>query len=173
MQNILVYGTILFDHIKNDYFIGGCHTNVAAHCAKLGLDTTMVSSVGDDLLGRRALDWMNAIGIHTEYVTTDRAHPTGTVEVDLSDPQSPQYLLLEDVAYDYIRLDEEALSRLKEKEFDFLYFSTSEQRHEVSTETLHQLLNSVKIKHVFLISISGKTAIPFPKSLLHWGRPTF
>ena len=170
MQNILVYGTILFDHIKNDYFIGGCHTNVAAHCAKLGLDTTMVSSVGDDLLGRRALDWMNALGIHTEYVTTDRAHPTGTVEVDLSDPQSPQYLLLEDVAYDYIRLDEEALSRLKEKEFDFLYFSTSEQRHEVSTETLHQLLNSVKIKHVFFDINLRKNCYTIPKIIASLGK---
>lgn len=163
MQNILVYGTILFDHMNDNYFIGGCHTNVAAHCAKLGLDTTMVSSIGKDTLGREAVAWMNSIGIHTEYVTVDSEHPTGTVEVDLSNPQNPQYLLFDNVAYDYIRLDEESLNQLKNREFDFMYFSTSEQRHDVSTETLHQLLSLLTVKNVFFDINLRKNCYTIPK----------
>lgn len=163
MQNILVYGTILFDHMNDNYFIGGCHTNVAAHCAKLGLDTTMVSSIGKDTLGCEAVAWMNSIGIHTEYVTVDSEHPTGTVEVDLSNPQNPQYLLLDNVAYDYIRLDEESLNQLKNREFDFMYFSTSEQRHDVSTETLHQLLSLLTVKNVFFDINLRKNCYTIPK----------
>lgn len=149
MQNILVYGTILFDHIKNEYFIGGCHTNVAAHCAKLGMDTTMVSCVGEDDLGRRAVEWMKSIGIHTEYIRTDSSHPTGRVEVELSDLENPRYLLLDDVAYDYVRVEEESLRKLESQEFDFLYFSTSEQRHQISADTLYKLLDSLRVRNRF------------------------
>ena len=150
MQNILVYGTILFDHMREGYFIGGCHTNVAVHCAKLGLDTTMISCVGQDQLGEKAVRWMSSLGIHTEYVRVDASHPTGTVEVDLSDPLDPKYLLLDDVAYDYLQLDPSQLESLGKQEFDFLYFSTSEQRHRRNTDTLCRLLDTVKVRNVFL-----------------------
>lgn len=163
MQKILVYGTILFDHIRDDYFIGGCHTNVAAHCAKLGMDTVLVSCVGNDNLGRKAVDWMQAAGIHTDYIMMDRAHPTGTTEVDLSDPSAPRYDLRDDVAYDYISLDQKSFQQLKETMFDFFYFGMVEQRHDTSMKTLYSLLDGLNVRHVFFDINLRKNCYTIPR----------
>lgn len=163
MQKIIVYGTILFDHINEDYFIGGCHTNVAAHCAKLGMDTTMVSSVGTDGLGEKAINWMKSIGIRTEYIAKDEIHSTGRVEVDVTDPQNPQYDLLDNVAYDFIQLSEEKMQSLAEEQYDFLYFGTVEQRHEMSTQTLHTLLDRLNVRYVFFDINLRKDCYTVPK----------
>ena len=151
MGKILVYGCILFDTIDGEYYIGGCNTNVAGHAANLGMDTWMVSCVGKDALGEKAIRWMEENHIHTQYIGTDETAATGTVDVDVSDPQAPQYILADPVAYDYIRLNEMEKQQLCQETFDFMYFSTTEQRHEdgVSADTLYWLLEHLNVKHRF------------------------
>lgn len=151
MGKILVYGCILFDTINGEYYIGGCNTNVAGHAANLGMDTWMVSCVGKDPLGEKAIHWMKENHIHTQYIGTDETAATGTVDVDVSDPQAPQYILADPVAYDYIRLNEKEKQQLCQETFDFMYFSTTEQRHEngVSADTLYWLLDHLNVKHRF------------------------
>lgn len=151
MGRILVYGCILFDTIDGEYYIGGCNTNVAGHAANLGMDTWMVSCVGNDLLGEKAVAWMEKNQIHTQYIGKNATVPTGTVEVDVTDPQAPEYVLADPAAYDYIQLDELQRQELSEQSFDFMYFSTTEQRHEegISASTLYWLLDNLTVKHRF------------------------
>jgi len=163
MKNILVYGTILFDHINNDFFIGGCHTNVAAHCAKLGMNTTMVSCIGNDALGKDAVNWMQSIGVNTENIAVDKKHQTGTVEVDVTNPQDPQYEILDDVAYDHIQIPKEKFAQLIEKKFDFMYFSTVEQRHDISADTLYVLLDKLDSRYRFFDINLRKDCFTIPR----------
>lgn len=149
MSKILVYSTILFDIIDNVPYIGGCHTNFATHCAMLGDDVTLISRVGKDELGGKALAWFADKCIHTEYVGVDPEYETGIVEVDLSDPADPKYVLKYPVAYDRISLTHEQLYQIQSEEYDFMYFGTVEQRSEISRNTLYQLLQTVHVKYRF------------------------
>ena len=149
MANILVFGTVLYDHIGDQYYIGGCHTNVAAHCARLGMDTTMVSCVGADAIGAHAKSWLEAAGVRSEYLLVDPSHPTGTVEVDISDPENPKYTVVDDVAYDHISLETEALRALAKRRFDYMYFGTFEQKYSQNVETLNAILRDVQVSRRF------------------------
>ncbi|GAI94626.1 unnamed protein product, partial [marine sediment metagenome] len=51
----LLFGEILWDIIDSKPYIGGAPFNLAAHLAKMGLESTLISSVGKDALGRKAL----------------------------------------------------------------------------------------------------------------------
>jgi ribokinase len=64
---------------------GGSAANTAAWLVRAGLPTTFVGRVGDDALGRRALDELSAAGVDLA-VSVDPDRPTGTcivlVDVD-------------------------------------------------------------------------------------------
>jgi fructokinase len=51
----LLFGEILWDIIDSKPYIGGAPFNLAAHLAKMGCKSTLISSVGKDALGRKAL----------------------------------------------------------------------------------------------------------------------
>lgn len=142
----LVFGPILFDLIESEAFLGGCPTNVAVHCARMGLDTTLISSVGDDAYGKTALACFRAWHVHTDYIATDPLHATGTTRVLLHDVTEPTYILAEDVAYDHIRLRPDQLARLRQTRYDVFYFGTVDQRGAESAQTLYTLLDQLEIR---------------------------
>jgi len=51
----LLFGEILWDIIDNKPYIGGAPFNLSAHLAKMGLESTLISSVGKDVLGRKSI----------------------------------------------------------------------------------------------------------------------
>ena len=55
MIDVLAFGEILWDVIDGVPHIGGAPFNLAAHAAKCGLGAAIVSAVGRDDLGRRAV----------------------------------------------------------------------------------------------------------------------
>ena len=54
--SILCAGETLWDVLPAGEFIGGAPFNVAAHCARLGARALLVSRLGKDERGRRALE---------------------------------------------------------------------------------------------------------------------
>jgi sugar/nucleoside kinase (ribokinase family) len=55
MRPIVSYGELLWDRFPDGERLGGCAANVAFHLAQLGAHALLVSRVGDDELGRRAV----------------------------------------------------------------------------------------------------------------------
>ena len=53
-MKILSFGEIIWDVYENEKFIGGAPLNLAAHCSKQGANSFMLSSVGNDDLGKEA-----------------------------------------------------------------------------------------------------------------------
>lgn len=145
-MKVLSFGEILFDIIEGVNYLGGAPLNYTAHMAKCGAEAYIYSRIGKDALGKEALEQINALGVQTRYIQTDTAHATGTVEVVLEEGH-PDYTILENVAWDYISLDEAQKAALAD--FDVLYFGTLAQRHEVSRNALWHLLNTNTYKHVF------------------------
>jgi fructokinase len=145
-MKVLAFGEILFDIIEGKNYLGGAPLNYAAHLAKCSAEAYIYSRVGADDLGKQALSQVKEVGVNTQFVQSDNQHPTGTVEVVLENGH-PDYTIFENVAWDYISLSEEQKAALTD--FDVLYFGTLSQRHAQSKNTLWQLLNVNKYKHVF------------------------
>jgi len=98
----LIFGEVLCDRFPDGReVLGGAPFNVAWNLQALGARPLLVSSVGDDDLGASIRQAMTDWGLDTSGLQTDPAHPTGTVEVTITDDE-PSYEITADRAWDHI-----------------------------------------------------------------------
>jgi len=147
--NVLSFGEILWDMIDGKKFIGGAPFNLTAHLARMGCKATIISAVGQDSLGEKALLKAGKIGIDLSYIQVHSHLPTGTVRVDLNAWGHPTFQIIEDVAWDHIELNKNSIHDLSKSKWDIFCFGTLSQRSDENREVLYQLLRSIKAKHVF------------------------
>ena len=81
---IAALGEVLWDVFPDGPRFGGAPANVACHAAALGADARMVSRVGNDELGKKAIETLRQRGANTECVGVTAQYPTGTVQVQTS-----------------------------------------------------------------------------------------
>lgn len=143
-MKILSFGEILWDVFTDGAHIGGAPLNFAAHLAKLGNKSYMLSAVGNDDLGEKALKQLNNFGIDCECVAVLDDKETGKCLVTLDENKVPSYNLLNNVAYDFIPVPQNA------KNFDILYFGTLALRNAYNRISLENLLKSIALKDVFV-----------------------
>ena len=153
--DIVAFGEILWDVIDGVPHLGGAPFNFAAHAARCGLKSAIVSAVGDDELGRRAQEAASGFGVDTSGVSVHPNLPTGTVNVTLADG-IPSYEIVRPVAWDEItggacpvttgNTAADATERVPPRAF---YFGTLAQRSPVSAATLERLLQTCKSSLVF------------------------
>ncbi len=141
-MKILAYGELLWDMFPNEKRIGGAPFNFAAHTARLGAESLLVTSVGNDENGRDAINEVKKAGVSTEYITVNRRYPTGYCRVTL-DNGMPQYELASDTAYDHIA------DVLPNGHFDALYMGTLASRSPDSRRTLEKILKHTSRNEVF------------------------
>jgi sugar/nucleoside kinase (ribokinase family) len=101
---IVSIGEILWDVIGPSEYLGGAPLNFAAHAAKLGYEVFLVSAVGDDDRGRRALEGLQTCGVSADFVQITPGKPTGTAEVELDPDGRPMFRIVRPAAYDFVRL---------------------------------------------------------------------
>ena len=77
-MKLLSFGEILWDIYPDEKHIGGAPLNFAAHFVKQGGESYMLSSVGNDELGKSALHIIKEWGINAEYVSVSHAYETGS-----------------------------------------------------------------------------------------------
>ncbi len=141
-MKILSFGEILWDIFPTEKKIGGAPFNFAAHSAKLGAESYMVSAVGSDENGSDALSEIDALGINRKYVHIDRKYATGYCAVTLNNG-IPSYDLVRDVAYDHIPYV------CPNESFDALYMGTLAMRTPDSRRCFEKLLKYTDRKEVF------------------------
>lgn len=140
MKKIIGFGELLWDCLPTGRQIGGAPANFAFHAGQCGLDSTVVSAVGNDADGDALLALAVERGLRCCCARV--AQPTGRVEVQL-DPQGvPQYDICRDVAWDYIpftpRLEHLAADA------DAVCFGSLAQRNRESRATLKRLLSQMR-----------------------------
>ncbi|WP_292381988.1 carbohydrate kinase family protein [Methanosarcina sp. UBA289] len=145
----LTFGEALFDIIKGSAHLGGAPLNLAAHLAKLGAKSAVITAVGKDKLGEILLSRAEAMGIDTSYILTDEKRPTGTVTVKLQAEGIPVFTINEGVAWDAITLSEKEFQDLSREEWDVFCFGTLAQRTEENRKTLKRLFSEIKAKNLF------------------------
>jgi len=141
---VLCFGEALWDTTPEGSLPGGAPMNVALRLAALGIDTTLLSRVGDDAAGRRLVEFLAAAGLPTEQIQIDRRHATGIVHVDLSDPAAVRYDIVAPVAWDFI--DAVEYEQGIEDHADAVVFGSLAARNGDSRRSLQRLLDRIPLK---------------------------
>lgn len=135
---VIGLGELLWDCFGDERRPGGAPANVAFQANQLGCQGTVVSRVGQDALGTELLDFLKQQHLSAEYVQIDQAFPTGTVTVEFTDANDPQYTIHEQVAWDHLEFNEPLAALMKQTRA--VCFGTLAQREETSRESIHNCL---------------------------------
>jgi len=133
----IAWGELLWDLFPDGARLGGAAANAAYHAGALGAEALLVSRVGNDELGARALAELAARGVDVRAVQVDEHAPTGTVHVELVDGE-PRYRIATGVAWDHIRWRDE-LSQLF-AEASVICFGTLAQRSPLGFAAVERAL---------------------------------
>ena len=144
-MKILSFGDIIWDVYPEKACIGGAMLNFAAHIAKSGADSFLMSCVGDDKLGCDALEKLKKFGVNTKYVSTSKDMPTGQCRVTLDANAVPTFCLLDNVAYDKIKATEAALC----ESFDAIAFGSVPIRHSHNIKELKKLIENGNVGKIY------------------------
>ena len=104
MKKILSFGELLWDVLPTQTILGGAPFNFAYRINSLGEQGLIVTRLGGDVLGQEAFDKVVSLGLNTDFIQWDDEKPTGTVKVSFDKNNNPDYIIIQDVAYDQIGL---------------------------------------------------------------------
>lgn len=136
--NVIGIGELLWDVLPDGKELGGAPANFAYHANFFGANATIISALGNDENGEEIRSLLKERNL--KYVINTVNYPTGSVSVKLN-KGIPNYLIHENVAWDFMVLNEEAISALKKA--DAICFGTLSQRSKVSFETIQEALKLV------------------------------
>jgi len=124
--------------------------NVALRLAALGIDTQLLSRVGDDAPGRDLLAYIESHGLTTRYVQIDPRHRTGSVNVDTSDRHAVRYHIETPSAWDFIDAGEFAAA--PGSVIETVVFGSLAARGTISRRSLLDILDCASLS-VFDINL--------------------
>jgi fructokinase len=136
---IVGLGEILWDILPDGRrHLGGAPLNAAVHARALGCTASVVSAVGDDLLGREAIKLVTEQhGLDASAITILPDRPTGAVDVRLHQGQ-PTYEFRAEVAWDFLEATD--ATRQLVQAADAIIFGTLAQRSAASRRAIHEWL---------------------------------
>lgn len=139
---IVGLGEILWDMFPDGPRFGGAPANFA--CSASGLarewaNAAMVSSVGKDELGQRAIESLRQHGVDTSCVA-EQNRLTGQVDVQLDSQGRASYVFAADTAWDNLAWSRE-LQHLAARA-DAVCFGTLGQRSDRSRETIQRFVTA-------------------------------
>jgi fructokinase len=137
---IVGIGEVLWDVYPAAAHFGGAPANFASHAASLGAKAWMVSAVGADEFGDRALDSLRVRGVECAAVERDPIHPTGQVLVLLDLAGQPTYQFAADTAWDHLTWSKD-LESLAQRS-DAVCFGTLGQRSPTSRNTIRRFVGA-------------------------------
>lgn len=108
----MCWGELLWDLFPDGRRLGGALGNVAYHLAAFGDRARLVSRVGDDELGREALEKLGRCGVDAGLVGVDASAPTGSVQVELAGGE-PRYRIATGAAWDRIECTSEVADAVR------------------------------------------------------------
>ncbi len=153
-MRIASIGEVLWDVIGQSDYLGGAPLNFAAHARKMGHEVYLVSAVGDDARGRRALQAIRQLGIADDFVQVVAQRPTGTAEVELDPDGKPMFRIVRPGAYDFMPWTSQLTKQIAQLQPDWIYcgtlFHTSEHALATTLALLRELPSAKRIYDVNL-----------------------
>lgn len=140
---VLVLGEVLWDIFPDSKRLGGAPLNFAVHGQRLGHTPLLISALGEDNLGRQALEAIASLGIDTTALETTNQFPTGTARVQLGSAGQTTFVVYRPAAFDAVTVSEEQIERIKDWSPEWFYFGTLFPATKQGHATLFQLLRVV------------------------------
>ena len=134
-------GEIVWDLLPGGPQLGGAPANFAYHAHALGASAAVISRVGRDELGRRAIDDLRRRGLAVDAIQIDEDASTGVVDVALDERGGPRFTIREHAAWDRLAADPVALDAVGRA--TAVCFGTLAQRQPESRATIRQLVSAV------------------------------
>ena len=133
---ILGIGELLWDIVPDGMRLGGAPANFAVMAGRLGNHAAVLSRIGRDDLGRRAIDRLDPMPVETGFLQVDPLHETGRVTVSLEGGE-PHYTIHEPAAWDFLELSDEWVQLVERA--DAICFGALAQRHRQARQTIQTL----------------------------------
>lgn len=141
---VLVLGEVLWDVFPDSTRrLGGAPLNFAAHIQRMGDLPSLISAVGEDDLGKRALQMIQSLGLSRNLLQTTNRFPTGTAQVHVEPSGQTTFSIQRPAAYDAVDLSEEQIQRIHAWSPEWFYFGTLFPAAPEGHATLLRLLCAV------------------------------
>ena len=133
---ILGIGELLWDVLPEGPRLGGAPANFTVMAGRLGNHAAILSRIGRDDLGRKAVAELDPLPTDTSHLQVDPVHETGRVTVTLNDGQ-PEYIIHKPAAWDFMELSDEWVQMAQRA--DAICFGSLAQRSPESRQTIQTL----------------------------------
>ena len=149
---VVCFGEVLFDNFPTYSRIGGALLNVSVRLKSLGVDVSMISSVGEDSNGREIIRYLNEEGVNTNGISVTHEFPTVQVNVLLDNKGGASYDIPYPAAWDNIVLN--GTHQEIVNDVDVIIFGSLSCREEINRLTLKSIMKHVNYK-VFDVNLRG------------------
>ncbi len=145
-------GEALWDMLPSGKVLGGAPVNFTYYAQALGIKSFFAGSIGKDELGKEILSALKRTGLNKIYVSIDKIHPTGKVDVEIDKKGKPEYLFAPNVAWDHIPFNRKML-RLAHRS-SIVCFGTLAQRSADSKNTIRRFLKAAGTNSIRIFDIN-------------------
>jgi fructokinase len=135
--HIVGIGELLWDLLPEGPRLGGAPANFAVMAGRLGNHASILSRIGRDDLGRKAMASLDLFPVDLGQIQVDPEHETGRVTVSLESGQ-PSYTIHEPAAWDFFELSEDWFHVVERA--DAICFGSLAQRNTASRQTIQELV---------------------------------
>ena len=133
---ILGIGELLWDILPEGPRLGGAPANFSVMAGRLGNHAAILSRIGRDDLGRKAVRVLDPLPVDTGPLQVDPAHETGRVTVTFKKGQ-PEYTIHQPAAWDSLELSDDWIQMAERA--DAICFGSLAQRSVESRQTIQTL----------------------------------
>ncbi len=144
IKKAVCYGEVLWDIFPTHKKIGGAPLNVALRLQSFGLNTSIISRVGEDNKGNEIARLLGSGGIDIVALQVDNVHKTGEVTVMLNEKGAASYDIQYPAAWDKIVWNEGIKTMVSQS--DVFIFGSLISRDTTSRTTLFKLLKVAPFK---------------------------
>lgn len=149
MNNILVFGEILYDIYDDVAVIGGAPFNYSVQLSRLiskNDNLKFITALGKDDFSKDAFKFIENENIDSSLMQVLDNYETGKATVFMNENKIPDYIIHENVAWDNIEFNSDIEKALKEK-YDLFYFNILSCRSEKSYNTLKNIFKNINSKY--------------------------
>src|SRR6185369_1969426 len=160
-MRLISIGESLWDVIGGREHLGGALLNLSVHASRLGHELSLVSAVGADQRGDRALEAMSSLGLSIDLVQRSDEWPTGIVTITIADDGQPEFEIHRPAAYDSMDLDKPALDRLAAWDPDWICYGTLLSMYPRGRKLLFETMDALpRARHFYDVNLRPKSFTP-------------
>lgn len=152
-MRVLSIGEILWDVFGDREFLGGAPLNFSVSVQRLGNSATVLSAVGNDPRGQRALEAMRSQGLSTSFVQISAGTATGAALVTTDESGNASFVIPRPAAFDAVEVDHTLIDQINLLQPQWVYFGTLAQSVEQGEQRLIRLLKTHPAKGFYDINL--------------------